>query len=366
MKHRPRPASRALGILAAIGLAALAGCSGGGRYRPASLAGINETPRYYPPPGPPEDPWGPYITEAASRFAVPEAWIRAVMRQESGGQQQAVSSAGAIGLMQLMPDTYADLRQQYGLGTDPFDPHDNVLAGTAYLRQMYDKFGAPGFLAAYDAGPQRLSEYLSDGTPLPDETVAYLASVAPELGPETTMTGPLAAYADTRLARAAPEPTARSFAAGCDADQAYDPDHPCHALEAAATAPAPVEEPVAEPAGPPVEEAAAQPSPQLSTEPEPQSAATPIAVPEPQPGWGIQVGAFADPGLARQQAARAEREEPDLLAGAVLSLPETTPFGGRILYRARLLALTETLAELACQRLNAMQLPCIIVRPDTA
>ena len=61
---------------------------------------------YYPPPGPPEDPWGPYIREAAGRYGVPEQWVRAVMQQELGGQEQAVSPVGAMGLMQVMPATY--------------------------------------------------------------------------------------------------------------------------------------------------------------------------------------------------------------------------------------------------------------------
>ena len=79
--------------------------------------------RYYPSPGGPDDPWGPYIHEASTRYSVPEQWIREVMRAESDGQEQAVSAAGAMGLMQVMPDTYDDLRQRYPLGRDPFEPH---------------------------------------------------------------------------------------------------------------------------------------------------------------------------------------------------------------------------------------------------
>ena len=85
------------------------------------------------------------------------------MRQESDGQEQAVSSAGAMGLMQVMPDTYDDLRQRHPLGSDPFEPHDNIMAGAAYIREMHDRYGAPGFLAAYNAGPLRLDGYL-DGS----------------------------------------------------------------------------------------------------------------------------------------------------------------------------------------------------------
>jgi len=142
---------------------------------------------YYAPPGPPDDPWGPYIEEASARFDVPGQWIRAVMQQESGGHlfdhngNFITSTPGAMGLLQLMPPTYDDMRQQYGLGDDPFDPHDNILAGTAYLRQMYDIYGSPGFLAAYNDGPGSLDSYLRRGRPVPRETRRYVASIGPRI-----------------------------------------------------------------------------------------------------------------------------------------------------------------------------------------
>lgn len=183
---------------------------------------------YYPPPGPPDDPWGPYIREAAARYSVPEQWIRAVMQQESGGQEQAVSPVGAMGLMQVMPDTYEGLRLRYGLGDDPYDPHNNILAGAAYIREMYDRFGAPGFLAAYNAGPDRVDSYLAGASHLPNETVNYLAAVTPNLGDGVPLSGPFATYADTgRGRRLAGGPSVASLAAGCDLNAAYDPNHPC-------------------------------------------------------------------------------------------------------------------------------------------
>ena len=135
--------------------------------------------RSYAPPGPPSDPWGPYIVEASQRFDVPERWIREVMRVESSGKVMDTSQAGAMGLMQVMPVTYDELRARYDLGDDPYDPHDNVMAGTAYLRQMYDVYGFPGFLAAYNAGPGRLDDYLTRNRPLPDETRNYVRKIAP-------------------------------------------------------------------------------------------------------------------------------------------------------------------------------------------
>ena len=101
------------------------------------------------------DSYAELIAEAAQRFAIPAAWIRAIMRIESRGDRRVVSAKGAMGLMQLMPETWAALRARYGLGRDPFDPHDNILAGAAFLREMHDRYGSPGFLAAYNAGPGR-------------------------------------------------------------------------------------------------------------------------------------------------------------------------------------------------------------------
>lgn len=120
-----------------------------------------------------------YIAEASRRFGIPQPWIRAVMQVESAGNPRAVSHAGAMGLMQIMPGTWAELREANRLGNDPFDPRDNILAGTAYLRQMYDRFGSPGFLAAYNAGPARYQEHLDTGRALPRETRNYLAILAP-------------------------------------------------------------------------------------------------------------------------------------------------------------------------------------------
>ncbi|UWQ95485.1 lytic transglycosylase domain-containing protein [Rhodobacteraceae bacterium M385] len=122
------------------------------------------------------------IAEAAHRFGIPGPWISAVIEVESAGDPRAVSSAGAMGLMQIMPGTWADLRRAHGFGDDPFDPRDNILAGTAYLRAMYDQFGSPGFLAAYNAGPTRYEDYLTSGRPLPAETRTYLATLAPITG----------------------------------------------------------------------------------------------------------------------------------------------------------------------------------------
>ena len=134
-------------------------------------------------------PHADHIAEASQRFGIPEHWIRAVMEVESAGRVTAVSSAGALSLMQIMPGTWTELRLRHRLGNDPFEPRDNILGGTAYLREMYDLFGAPGFLAAYNAGPSRYAEHLATGRALPRETRDYVAMLAPmivsELPPDS-------------------------------------------------------------------------------------------------------------------------------------------------------------------------------------
>ena len=125
------------------------------------------------------DPFAAFVTEASKRFAVPEHWTRAVMRVESGGNSRARSRKGAIGLMQIMPGTWTELRSRHRLGADPYDIRDNILAGTAYIRGLYDRYGAPGFLAAYNAGPGRYERHLVTGRPLPAETQAYVATLTP-------------------------------------------------------------------------------------------------------------------------------------------------------------------------------------------
>ncbi|WP_454883454.1 lytic transglycosylase domain-containing protein [Sphingomonas oryzagri] len=135
-----------------------------------------------PAVGAPVAGWQPLIDGAARRFAIPNDWVARVMTAESDGATTLSglpirSRAGAMGLMQLMPGTWADLRVAYKLGSDPDDPADNITAGTAYLRQLYDRFGYPGLFAAYNAGPGRYADYLAGHAGLPIETRAYLAKI---------------------------------------------------------------------------------------------------------------------------------------------------------------------------------------------
>ncbi len=375
------------------------------------------------------------------------------MQQESGGEEQAVSPVGAIGLMQVMPDTYEGLRDSNGLGDDPFNPHDNILAGAAYIKEMYELYGSPGFLAAYNAGPGQMNDYLAGSSPLPNETVNYLAAITPNLGNEIPLSGPLAQYAS---ASGGITPTVSGFATGCDVNAAYDPDHPCAAeapptemasqafagqastgacdadlaydpdnpcsavsstpsggIQSASagscdtdiaydpanpctaipqTMPATVQtasaggcdpdtaydpsrpcapEPVAiqanaqiAPPRPQITSALYQPAVTLPR----QAAAIPstpaMAVASqmtPQGNWAIQVGAFANPGLARAVAEGARAEAPGQLDAAAIALPTMAPFGGLVLYRAQLVHLSAATAIDACTSLNHRQLPCIVL-----
>jgi len=406
--HRLQAVLRLLPVLL-LAACAQQGYGPGGRVE-IGAEGWRRPTHYYPPPGPPEDPWGPYIREASARFGVSGHWVRAVMHQESGGEQQATSSAGAMGLMQVMPATYEGLRARYQLGDDPYDPHNSILAGTAYIREMYDRFGSPGFLAAYNAGPDRVDSYLAGRSALPDETVNYVAAITPNLGTDVPRSGPFAVYASARSGRAQ-RPTVVSLAAGCDLNAAYNPNHPCSSLERAAREPAPIQTAALAPqlgangcdlnaAYDPdhpctsLPQTAAVSSPalvqQVAASPAsrvlmasaddrgataaahsrvPSPAAPPLPAEKPAPsggGWAIQVGAFKDPGLARAVAEGARAQAPDQLGSAALAVQPTAPFGNTVLYRARLANLSAGAAANACTRLNQRQLPCVVVRPTGA
>ncbi len=108
------------------------------------------------------------IEAAARTYALSPAFLEAVARTESGLDPQAVSPAGAIGLMQLMPATARRL------GVDPRDPAQNVMGGARYLREQLDRFdGSIDLaLAAYNAGSGRVVQYR--GVPPFRETQAYV------------------------------------------------------------------------------------------------------------------------------------------------------------------------------------------------
>jgi soluble lytic murein transglycosylase-like protein len=115
--------------------------------------------------------YGPMINAAATQYGISPALVDAVMWQESRYNSRAVSSAGAIGLMQLMPGTARTL------GVDPHDPWQNVFGGAAYLRKQLDQFNnnVPLALAAYNAGPGAVIKY--GGVPPYTETRNYVSVI---------------------------------------------------------------------------------------------------------------------------------------------------------------------------------------------
>lgn len=116
--------------------------------------------------------WEDHIAPLAAKYGVEEALVRAVIRMESGGQTMAVSPKGAMGLMQLMPETAGMLGVD-----DPFDPVQNLEGGIKYLSQLSDKYQGDlvKALAAYNAGPGRVDSY--GGVPPFAETQRYVKNV---------------------------------------------------------------------------------------------------------------------------------------------------------------------------------------------
>jgi hypothetical protein len=230
---------------------------------------------------------------------------------------------------------------------------------------MYDRYGSPGFLAAYNAGPGRLDDYLGGGGPLPDETVNYVASIAPRLGSNQPVSGPLAVYAQGGNAAPVRAPIVEVAEApalapprtggACDPDAAYDPTRVC--ASANEPPPAYVPTPVASRSSlyQPVATVAAPRAP---------AAAAPVATATLSGGaWSIQVGAFSSPMLARAAATEVHDALAGLLSTAQIELLPTSPFGGKVLFRARLGNLSADTAGAACARLTAAQQPCMVVPP---
>ena len=132
------------------------------------------------------------IARAAERFALPRAWICAVIEAESGGHQERdgapmVSVTGAMGLMQLMPASFGAMAQRYHLPATPFAARENILAGTAYLRRCYLRFGFPLLFSAYEAGPARVQNFVLHGVPLPRQTRNYLRHILDNLAGTSPM-----------------------------------------------------------------------------------------------------------------------------------------------------------------------------------
>jgi hypothetical protein len=148
---------------------------------------------------------------------------------------------------------------------------------------------------------------------------------------------------------------------GCDPDAAYNPARPCRAATAANAVPLPSAK--AQPLSA-VLQPAAPSLPQPASRSAAPGSASPFQPTSSGGGWAIQVGAFANPGLARAVAEGARAQAPEQLRSAALALQPTAPFGSTVLYRARLAHLSASAASSACTHLNRRQLPCIVVPPS--
>jgi len=268
--------------------------------------------------------------------------------------------------------TYGQMRARYGLGPDPYAPHDNIMAGTAYIGEMYAKYGSPGFLAAYNAGPGRLDSYLAGGTPLPHETVGYLASIGPRLGDSTIPTGPLAHYAsaevsaDTLNARslagtlpaprsapavqlAAYQPSVAAPTGDLGVEMAARTPHPIASSSLAAYAPVP-----------------AQPVRQAAPAAHVILASATVALPPASfagGGWTVQVGAFSTQAQAQAAAADAKGRAHGALDRAHPAVAAVARAGAATVYRAQLVGLSADAANDACGRLAREHLACLVVAP---
>jgi hypothetical protein len=296
------------------------------------------------------------------------------MHVESGGYQYGAngelttSPVGAMGLMQLMPQTYDEVRARYGLTDDAFDPHNNILAGTAYLREMYDAFGSPAFLAAYNAGPSRLSDYLEHNRPLPDETRRYVFMIG------------------SRIAGVYPEnrsPNEQLAVNQVPVNIPPGPRYGRHTMYAMARERKRHEAPVRYAALQRHHGAAQAPEPpvEVAEAPEPRLAAyhPAMAVVHGHSGglhlidsayaaeavhvgggknWAVQIGAYG----SRSQAAAAAGSARGSVAHSTAAVAAVQS-GRATLYRARLGGLTHDDAVHACQRLAHHGSGCLIVSP---
>lgn len=284
-------------------------------------------------------PWNAYIQEASQRFNVPEPWIRAVMQRESGGRTHVngkpiTSNKGAMGLMQVMPETWAELSRRYGLGNNPYDPHDNVIAGTAYIREMYEIYGSPGFLAAYNAGPARYADHLNHRRTLPLETKNYMAAISPKIAGIMPAPGGADALMLAALP-AVPRPAVAAAPLPLVVAAAPAPVVPVAPTPVVTVAPAPVFAPVTIAAAPPpVPHSAiaslppAKPLPAAPAVAAVATAASVAVLPPTKPVQPFQIAAPSDSRASRELVAEAEVSPPSSSFRSLGRMPSETAAAG--------------------------------------
>jgi hypothetical protein len=268
------------------------------------------------------------------------------------------------------------MANRYSLGSDPFNPYDNIMAGTAYIHEMYAVYGSPGFLAAYNAGPGRVDSYESSGRPLPHETTHYVAMIAPNISgyypanrsaadqlamnTQSMSSGGLVPYGMNPYRQPAPDA----------------PSSPAAPVEVAALAPPPEPESAVYAPGPAASAPATAPpvhhfsliSSAMADTPSPTRSYGPDTGTSGSSnsggGWAIQVGAYDTPSKARAALGIAE-------LSAVNSLIHGHPMvvsvssGSGTVYRARYVSLPHGDAVDACGRLSHGPTGCIVLSPDS-
>lgn len=374
----------------------LTACGGGPHYKSGGVSSRYSNympghPKKWNPPGPPLDPWGPYINQSSQRFNVPDQWIRAIILQETRGYQYynkrpVTSPHGAKGLMQIKSTTYKALAKRYSLGSDVYDPHDNIMAGTGYIRTLYNKYGAPGFVAAYHGGPGTLNAYLQHGKALPKSTKNYLISVTPHLGNAVPMSGPFASFGGIYARKNTRKPLP------LEAYYTPKPYTPVQMVTTAQVIPAKStkelkkfivkdnEQAIASNKNnePPIMIVPSNYKPSYSNASNTNKATksssvpsqarhqTPIIQTSPQSknyyistkgNWNIQVGAFSSPAQANHAISMAKQKAASLL---VLANPtvESVRKSGKTLYRAKLGGLSYATALQACNLLKIKKMNC--------
>src|SRR5689334_2397016 len=170
------------------------------------------------------------VSGAGERHQIDPDFISSVIRAESGFHQNAVSRKGALGLMQLMPGTAADM----GI-TNPFDPRSNVEGGTKYLRDLLVKynFDVNKALAAYNAGPKRVDQY--HGIPPYYETQAYISRIIKDFNRQKIAESP--ALAKTAGATKPKTPAKATASSAAAAARTRPRSTPAHGTPAAASIP---------------------------------------------------------------------------------------------------------------------------------
>ncbi|WP_369692604.1 transglycosylase SLT domain-containing protein [Aristophania vespae] len=273
------------------------------------------------------------------------------------------------------------MRNQYNLGPDPYNPRDNILAGTAYIRQMYEIYGSPGFLAAYNDGPGNVDHYLRQNRPLPKETRNYVKAIGPKIAgiwPKNRSKADLMVARYDRTAQRRSSVDTSSLNTTSLDDGASAAESLTDSSSSSVAAPSDNQSVSSvwasrgfSPASPPVRAKKPRPAPEPKHVVEVRS--IPLAHPTRKRGratdiiqsartdWAIQIGSYAS---KKQASVVANKLRHFVVSskGKTRTTIMAVHVKGRVLYRARYTGLTRAQAYSSCQRLTAIT-PCFAISP---